>query len=152
MWAIWLIAAGVFFIAEIATTGFLIFWLGLGALLAMVTSFITDSILIQTIVFVVSSTLLILLTKPLLKKITKKDKTVVTNAFSIVGKDAIVTTTIDPKQGIGQIKVDGETWSAKCSDDSVIEKGTEVKILAIDGVKAVVSISKKSSKKIEETV
>lgn len=152
MWAIWLIAAGVFFIAEIATTGFLIFWLGLGSLLAMVTSFITDSILIQTIVFVVSSTLLILLTKPLLKKITKKDKTVVTNAFSIVGKDAIVTTTIDPKQGIGQIKVDGETWSAKCSDDSVIEKGTEVKILAIDGVKAVVSISKKSSKKIEETV
>ena len=152
MWAIWLIAAGVFFIAEIATTGFLIFWLGLGALLAMVTSFITDSVFIQTIVFVISSTLLILLTKPLLKKITKKDKTVVTNAFSIVGKDAIVTTTIDPKQGIGQIKVDGETWSAKCSDDSVIEKGTEVKILAIDGVKAVVSISKKSSKKIEETV
>lgn len=152
MWAIWLIAAGVFFIAEIATTGFLIFWLGLGALLAMVTSFITDSVFIQTIVFVISSTLLILLTKPLLKKITKKDKTVVTNAFSIVGKDAIVTTTIDPKQGIGQIKVDGETWSAKCSDDSVIEKGTEVKILAIDGVKAVVSISKKSSKKVEETV
>mgnify|MGYP005808223945 FL=1 len=152
MWAIWLIAAGVFFIAEIATTGFLIFWLGLGALLAMVTSFITDSVFIQTIVFVISSTLLILLTKPLLKKITKKDKTVVTNAFSIVGKDAIVTTTIDPKQGIGQIKVDGETWSAKCSDDIVIEKGTEVKILAIDGVKAVVSISKKSSKKVEESV
>lgn len=152
MWAIWLIAAGVFFIAEIATTGFLIFWLGLGSLLAMVTSFITDSVFIQTIVFVISSTLLILLTKPLLKKITKKDKTVVTNAFSIVGKDAIVTTTIDPKQGIGQIKVDGETWSAKCSDDIVIEKGTEVKILAIDGVKAVVSISKKSSKKVEETV
>ena len=152
MWAIWLIAAGVFFIAEIATTGFLIFWLGLGALLAMVTSFITDSVFIQKIVFVISSTLLILLTKPLLKKITKKDKTVVTNAFSIVGKDAIVTTTIDPKQGIGQIKVDGETWSAKCSDDIVIEKGTEVKILAIDGVKAVVSISKKSSKKVEETV
>ena len=152
MWAIWLIAAGVFFIAEIATTGFLIFWLGLGALLAMVTSFITDSVFIQTIVFVISSTLLILLTKPLLKKITKKDKTVVTNSFSIVGKDAIVTTTIDPKQGIGQIKVDGETWSAKCSDDIVIEKGTEVKILAIDGVKAVVSISKKSSKKVEETV
>ena len=152
MLAIWLIAAGVFFIAEIATTGFLIFWLGLGALLAMVTSFITDSVFIQTIVFVISSTLLILLTKPLLKKITKKDKTVVTNAFSIVGKDAIVTTTIDPKQGIGQIKVDGETWSAKCSDDIVIEKGTEVKILAIDGVKAVVSISKKSSKKVEETV
>ena len=143
MWAIWLIAAGVFFIAEIATTGFLIFWLGLGALLAMVTSFITDSVFIQTIVFVISSTLLILLTKPLLKKITKKDKTVVTNAFSIVGKDAIVTTTIDPKQGIGQIKVDGEVWSAEGVDGSNIEKGTEVEILKIDGVRAIVTPIKK---------
>ena len=47
MWSLWLIAAGVFFIIEIATTGFLLFWLGVGALLAMATSFITDSIFIN---------------------------------------------------------------------------------------------------------
>lgn len=84
MWYLWLIAAGIFFVIEIATVGFLIFWLGIGALLAMVTSFITDSILIQTAVFVVSSSILIPLTKPLVNKL-DKGKTVKTNAYSLVG-------------------------------------------------------------------
>ena len=55
MWQFWLIAAGIFFIGEIITTGFLIFWLGIGSLLAMIVSFLTDNIIIQTAVFVVSS-------------------------------------------------------------------------------------------------
>ena len=50
MWVFWLIAAGVFFIIEMATIGFLVFWLGIGAILAMLTSFITDSILIQSLI------------------------------------------------------------------------------------------------------
>ena len=48
MWLIWLIAAGVFFIGEIATTGFLIFWLGIASVLAMIVSIFTDNIIIQT--------------------------------------------------------------------------------------------------------
>ena len=32
MWQIWLIIAGLFFIGEIITVGFLIFWFGIGAL------------------------------------------------------------------------------------------------------------------------
>ena len=55
MWQIWLIIAGVCLIAEIITVGFLIFWLAIGALLAMVVSFFTDNIIIQTAVFVISS-------------------------------------------------------------------------------------------------
>ena len=54
MWYVWLILAGVFFIAEIMTAGFLIFWLGLGSTCAMLVSFITDNLVIQTAVFVVS--------------------------------------------------------------------------------------------------
>ncbi len=85
-WYLWLIAAGIFFIIEIATTGFLIFWLGVGSILAMCTSFITDSILIQTAVFVISSVILIPLTKPLVKKFIDKDDSVATNAYGLIGK------------------------------------------------------------------
>ena len=63
MWQIWLIAAGVFLVLEIFTVGFLVFWLGIGCLLAMLVSFVTDSIIIQTAVFVISSGLLIFATK-----------------------------------------------------------------------------------------
>ena len=83
MWYVWLILAGIFFVAEILTVGFLVFWLGIGALIAMLVSFFTDSLVIQMTVFVISSTILIIATKPLVKKLTQKDKTVVTNAFSI---------------------------------------------------------------------
>ena len=90
MWYIWLILAGIFMIAEIITVGFLVFWVGLGALCAMITSFFTDNLILQTTVFVITSTMLIFCTRPFVKKLTKKDKTIVTNAFAIVGKKAIV--------------------------------------------------------------
>ena len=40
MWQYWLIASGAFFIGEILTVGFLLFWFGIACLLAMVVSFL----------------------------------------------------------------------------------------------------------------
>lgn len=138
MWSFWLIVAGIFFIVEIATTGFLIFWLGIGALLAMITSFITNSIVAQTIVFVVTSCILIPLTKPLADKFINK-KTVATNSYSLINKHGIVTMDINPIEATGQVKVNGEIWSAKSQDESIIPQGTEIEVLDIDGVKLIVS-------------
>lgn len=136
MWYLWLIAAGIFFIIEIATVGFLIFWLGIGALFAMVASFFTDNLLIQTTVFVISSSVLIPLTKPIVNKYFDDGKTIATNAYSLIGKVGIVTTEINTLNSTGQIKVNGEIWSAKADED--IKQGTEVEILKIDGVKLIV--------------
>ena len=138
MWVFWLIAAGVFFIIEMATIGFLVFWLGIGALLAMVTSFITDSILIQALVFIITSTLLLIFTRPLVDKFIKVPKEVKTNAYSIIGKKGIVISKINNIEGTGQIKFDGDVWSAKSATDEDIPENTEVEIVEIDGVKAVV--------------
>lgn len=137
MWQIWLIISGIFFVAEMITVGFLVFWLGVGALFAMVVSLFTDNLIIQTSTFVVSSTLLLFLTKPLVKRISHSDK-VKTNAYSIIGKKGIVTIEINSKKGIGQIKVGSEIWTAKSSTDDIIAEGTEIEIVEISGVKAVV--------------
>ena len=138
MWVFWLIAAGVFFIIEMATIGFLVFWLGIGALLAMVTSFVTDSIFIQALVFVITSTLLLIFTRPLVNKFIKTPKELKTNAYSIIGKKAIVISKINNVEGVGQIKIDGDVWSAKSFNDEDIPEDTEVEVTEIDGVKAVV--------------
>lgn len=137
MWQIWLIASGVFFIIEIFTVGFLIFWLGIGALLAMLTSFLTDNVIIQTAVFVISSGILIFATKPLVNKLTKTE-TVPTNVYSVVGKKGIVIEDINYSTGTGQIKSEGEVWSAKTKEQINIPKGTEIEIESIDGVKVIV--------------
>ena len=138
MWYIWLILIGVFAVAEIITPGFLVIWLSAGSFCGMITSFFTDDIVIQTAVFVISSAIFIFFTRPLAKKLNSKEKNVVTNALAIVGKKGIVLQDINPTMGVGQIKVDGQVWSAKSEGQEIIPKDTEVFILAIDGVKAVV--------------
>jgi len=146
MWYIWLIAAGIFFVSEMATEGFLICWLGAGAVLAMLTSFVCENVFVQTIVFVTSSILLILLTKPLVNKYMKNSKTIVTNSNALIDKTGIVTISIDPLEAIGQVKVNGQIWSAKSEENTIIEKDTKVKILKIDGVKLIVTPIKTEQK------
>ena len=139
MWQIWLIIAGVCLVIEIITVGFLVFWLAIGALLAMLTSFFTDNLIIQTAVFVISSGLLIFATKPFVKKFMDNKKSVKTNVYSVVGKVGIVTSDINSIDGSGQVKVNGEVWSAVGKNDANIAKGTEVQVKEINGVKAVVT-------------
>ena len=91
-------------------------------------------------VFVVLSTLLLLLTRPFVEKfVIKKDEKVITNAFSIIGKQAKVTKTMDAITRLGQIKVGQETWTAKTANDAILEEGDVVKVDSIEGVKAIVS-------------
>ena len=121
-----------------STVGFLVFWFGIGALIAMVVSFFTSNIAIQTSVFVISSTILLFFTRPFVDKFSKKEETLQTNAYSIIGKRGIVIKEINPISGEGQVKIGTEVWSAKSKDERKIEKGIEVEVTDIDGVKAVV--------------
>ena len=138
MWQFWLIASGIFFVIEIITIGFLFFWLGVSALIAMVSSFFISNIVIQTTIFVIASAILILATRPLVNKFFNSDS-IKTNVEAIVGKTGVVTKNIKPINSTGQIKVDGETWSAVSEDEIDIEKGTQIVVKDIKGVKAIVT-------------
>lgn len=149
MWQFWLIVAGLFFVGEIFTLGFLIFWFGIGALFAMIVSFFTTNIIIQTTVFLITSTIFILATKPLVKKFVDVKNTN-TNVFSIIGKKALVIQDIDPIHSSGQIKLNGEVWSAETENDEIIKEGSEVEVLKINGVKAIVKLV--DSEKVESKI
>ena len=138
MWKIWLILSGVFLIIEIINVGFLMFWFAVGALAAMVVSFFTSNVVIQSAVFIVVSTVLLFATKPLVNKILPKEPKIKTNSFSTEGKTGIVTIDINPSEGTGQVRIDGEAWSAKSSDNTYITKDTEIIVEKIEGVKAIV--------------
>ena len=139
MWIYWLIASGIFFIVEIYTVGFFIFWFAIGALIAMTVSLFTNNLIIQSTVFLISSTLLLFATKPFVNKFSKNKDNIKTNVNALIGKTGLVTKKIDPIKETGQIKVNGEKWSAITKDEIKIEEGTQVIIKEIKGVKAVVS-------------
>ena len=136
MWILWLILCGVFLIAEIFTVSFLLFWPGIGAFLAFITSLFTDSFVIQLAVFVISSTLLIIFTKPLIKKIFKNSDNTKMNKNSLIGKTGIVIKDINTIEAKGQVKVNGELWSAFSSNPrEIIEKDSTVIVEDLEGVK-----------------
>lgn len=132
--------------------GFLIFWLGVAAIITMFASLLTSNIIIQTAVFVISSGLLLFLTKPFVDKyITKDEKSIATNAFSLIGQKGIVTKEMNSSvSSFGQVKVNEEIWTAISEDSNPILKGTEIEVVKIDGVKLVVKPAK-TSKLVDTT-
>lgn len=137
-WQFWLILAGILLIIEIVNTGFLIFWFSLGALVALLTSLVIDNMIFQTVVFLISSTLLLFVTKPFVNKILPKESFIKTNSNSVEGKIGRVIIDIEPIEGKGQVKIGGEIWSAKSADSTYISKDTEIIVEKIEGVKAIV--------------
>ncbi len=139
MWQIWLVISGICIILEIITVGFFIFWFAIGALFAMLVSFFTNNLIIQTCIFLITSTLLIFVTKPFIKKFAVNNSEIKTNIYSIIGKTGIVIKDINPEEGLGQVKIDGEVWSANANTTSNISKGTKVEVKNIKGVKVIVA-------------
>ena len=60
------------------------------------------------------------------------------NNKAVIDKNGIVVQEIDNLNSKGQIKVNGELWSAISEDDEVIKKGTTVIVKDIQGVKLLV--------------
>ncbi len=60
------------------------------------------------------------------------------NPDSIVGKRCVVVEKINNAAGCGQVKVNGQGWSARAAyDDEIFEVGDAVKVVAIEGVRLV---------------
>ena len=130
MFYVWLIIAIVLGVLEVSTTNLVSIWFVISALIAMVVSLFTDSLLVQIGVFVVVGIMLIPISKKIYKKI--KVGNVSTNFDRIIGMKGIVTEDIT-KDNIGEVKVDGKCWSAY--SETNLKKGEPVKVLSINSVK-----------------
>ena len=130
----WFIVFLALIFIELITVNLVTVWFAVGAIAATITSTFTDSLLIQLIVFAVVSIITLLAIRPILKKI--KCVTIEpTNLDMVIGKTGEVTKAIG-KNKYGEVKVFGNTWTAK--SDKVIDIGEKVKILSIEGVKLIV--------------
>ena len=137
---VWLGIAVVLAIVEVSTTQLVTLWFVIGAAATAVCSatFLKDQLVWQIVLFIAISAIMLILTRPLVKKL-KANKPVSTNSDRNIGKSALVISDIDPELGVGQVRVGNEKWSAKSENGSVISEGTNVKVVGIEGVKLVVS-------------
>ena len=141
----WLVALVLFIVIELGTMGLTTIWFAAGALAAVLVSATGLSIWVQIIVCLAVSLLLLIFTRPFAVRYFNKDRTK-TNVESLIGKQAVVTGEIDNRQGIGQVVVGGQEWSACTLEDGVrIPEGSIMDIVEIRGVKLIVALHEEKS-------
>lgn len=133
---VWLGLIVVLTIIEAATVSLTTIWFAAGSLLAFFMALLNLSVGIQIVVFLVSSTLLIIFTRPIALKYLKVGR-VRTNVESLIGETGLVVMDIAPHE-TGQVKVKGQVWTAVSKNGEPISKDSEVIIDAIEGVKLIV--------------
>ena len=134
----WLALLIIFVVVECLTVGLVSIWFAGGALVAMLLAMAGAGAIWQDIVFLITSGLLLIITRPFVKKYLLNKK-VKTNYQSVIGEVAKVTETIDNYNQTGTAFADGKEWTARSTEDTVtMEKDTLVKVVAIEGVKLMV--------------
>ena len=129
---LWLAAVVVLLVIEIATLGLTTIWFAGGALIA------GAGRVVQFVLFLIVSLILLIFTRPIAMRYLNTNRTR-TNAESLIGKEAVVTQTIENLKNQGQVIVGGIEWTARTDDnEKMIEKDTVVEIERIEGVKLIV--------------
>lgn len=141
---IWLGVLVLMVVVEIMTTQLVSTWFAVGAFGAFLAALFGGELWVQIVVFTVVSAIALIITRPLVKKLTK-NKTVPTNADMVIGKTGIVTEKIDNIAETGLVKAGGSVWTARSGDNTVIETGERVTVLEIKGVKLIVAPIKDES-------
>src|SRR5919199_2584903 len=138
-WLIWLIAAVVFAVGEIATLGFFLAPFAGGALVAAVTAAAGAGAVLTWVAFLLVSAVLLAALRPLARSHRRLPAQLRTGTAALVGRTAMVTERIANREGSGSVKLEGESWTARAYDeDDVIEPGSRVHVVEIRGATALV--------------
>lgn len=137
MGILWLIAIIAFGVLESTTAQFISIWFAGGAFVALIAQLLGASQAVQWISFAVASAVLLILTRPLVKRLTKADVSV-TGTDLLIGKSAVMTKATDSRGEMGEAKVDGKIWTVNSADGESIPENAVVTIEKIQGVKLIV--------------
>ena len=137
-WVLWLIAAVIFGVGEIATTGLFLAPFAGGALVAALLSLIGAGTVISLAMFLVVSVVLLAALRPIARAHRRQPAALRTGTAALIGRTATVVEWISTDEGC--VRLDGEIWRARAYDeDEVIEPGTRVHVIEIRGVTALVA-------------
>jgi membrane protein implicated in regulation of membrane protease activity len=137
-WLIWAIAAVLLSVGEILTPG--MFFLGpvaLAAVAAAVVALVGVGIVFQLLAFIIGSIATVALLRPIAKRHLHMPAALRTGTAALEGTKAVVLQRVDVNGG--RVRIGGEEWSARAyMEDQVLEPGTRVEVVKIEGATALV--------------
>lgn len=135
---IWIGLILVFGIVEAATAGLVSIWFVLGSVAGLIAAVCGGQIWVQIAAFFVISIVALIATRPLVKRLSRKDNQP-TNLDQVIGQTARVTEAIDNTVPTGAVYVQGKTWTARSEKGDPIENGELVTVQRMEGVKLFVT-------------
>ncbi len=137
-WLIWAIAAVLLSVGEIFTPG--MFFLGpvaLAAVAAAVVALLDVGVVGQLLAFVIGSVATVAFLRPIAKRHLHMPAALRTGTAALEGTKAVVLQRVDINGG--RVRIGGEEWSARAyMEDQVLEPGTRVEVVKIEGATALV--------------
>jgi membrane protein implicated in regulation of membrane protease activity len=137
-WLIWAIAAVLLSVGEIVTPG--MFFLGpvaLAAVAAAVVALFGAGVAFQLLAFIIGSVATVAFLRPIARRHLHMPAALRTGTAALEGTKAVVLQRVDVNGG--RVRIGGEEWSARAyMEDQVLEPGTRVEVVKIEGATALV--------------
>ena len=124
-------------IAEFASMQLISIWFAVGSLGAFFAAMFDLGFTAQLAIFVLVSMLLLIATRPLLKKLRVKN-VVPMNADKEIGSMAVIIEEVNGAAGTGRVRLNGVDWMAVSEDGSVLPVDPVVTVTQVQGAKLLV--------------
>jgi membrane protein implicated in regulation of membrane protease activity len=135
IWAAVLVAL---ILIETQTADMVTIWFMPSALITLILALFELDIWLQCTVFVLLTTVMLILSKTVFRSVFQKKAPERTNADALIGQEALILEPIDNAQGLGSAKLHGLVWSARAANENdVFVPGDIVIVKAISGVKLI---------------
>ena len=133
---VWVAVTIICVVIESLTLSLTTIWFGISAFVMVFLAFTPLPFSAQLFIFVVLATILLLFTRPVVKKKLNQKK-IATNYERVIGQIAVVTKKITALDK-GSIKINGMEWTAAVKDNISLEEGSKCMVEEIAGVTAYV--------------
>lgn len=134
----WLASTIILFIVEAVTVNLVTIWFAFGTLAALIAGLCGAELWLQIVIFLAVTICTLIPLRKISKKFFNKTSHQPTNADMVIGADCMVIEKIDNLNATGAVKHQGKVWTARSQNGEVIECGTIVTALVIEGVKLIV--------------
>jgi membrane protein implicated in regulation of membrane protease activity len=138
-WIPWLLVAVALGVGEVLTLSLFVGPFAVGGAAAALTALAGGGFAPQVVVFAVVTALVLGLVRPVAKRHLRQPSHLKTGTAALVGRTALVVRAIDGPELVGQVRLDGEIWTARVEGHEPVAAGTTVTVLEIRGATAVVT-------------
>jgi membrane protein implicated in regulation of membrane protease activity len=138
IWILWAVLGAILIVAEIFTSGFVLLWFGIGALVAAFAGLVgIDSLVIQFMIFAVVSIALTAASRTIFLNYFSREKTGQSLRSGVDALPGKIGTVVSSSKGAlheGAVKVFGSTWTAyPAAGEPPLEAGERVCVESIEG-------------------